>query len=47
VIVVATLSPAHDHAVHDDLLGWLGDDFGPEPFGMDEAFDMLTRWREG
>ena len=36
-----------DHEEHDDLVEWLGDDFDPEAFDIDEVNDMLAPWREG
>ncbi|QDU70477.1 Plasmid pRiA4b ORF-3-like protein [Mucisphaera calidilacus] len=36
-----------DHEEHDDLVEWLGDDFDPEAFDIDEVNDMLAEWREG
>lgn len=36
-----------DHEEHDDLVDWLGDDFDPEAFDMDEVNDMLAEWRKG
>ncbi len=35
-----------DHEEHDDLVEWLGDDFDPEVFDLDEVNDMLAEWRE-
>jgi hypothetical protein len=36
-----------DHEEHDDLVEWLGNDFDPEAFDIDEVNDVLTQWREG
>lgn len=36
-----------DHEEHDDLVEWLGDDFDPEAFDIDEVNDMLAEWRKG
>ncbi len=36
-----------DHEEHDDLVEWLGDDFDPEAFDIDEVNDILAEWREG
>ncbi|MCC5831104.1 MAG: plasmid pRiA4b ORF-3 family protein [Phycisphaeraceae bacterium] len=36
-----------DHEEHEDIVEWLGDDFDPEAFDIDEVNDMLTQWREG
>ena len=35
------------HEEHDDLVEWLGDDFDPDAFDIDEVNDMLAEWREG
>jgi hypothetical protein len=36
-----------DHEEHDDLVEWLGDDFDPEAFDIDEVNDILAEWRKG
>lgn len=36
-----------DHEEHDDLVEWLGDDFDPDAFDIDEVNDMLAEWRKG
>jgi len=36
-----------DHEQHDDLIEWLGDDFDPDAFDIDEVNDMLAQWRGG
>jgi hypothetical protein len=33
------------HENHDDMLEWLGDDFDPEAFDLDEVNTMLAEWR--
>lgn len=35
-----------DHEEHDELIEWLGDDFDPEAFDIDEVNDVLAQWRE-
>lgn len=36
-----------EHEEHEDIVEWLGDDFDPEAFDIDQVNDMLARWREG
>lgn len=40
----AIADPKHEN--HDDMLEWLGDDFDPEAFDLDEVNTMLADWRE-
>lgn len=35
-----------EHEEHDDIVEWLGEDFDPEAFDIDEVNEMLREWRE-
>ena len=35
------------HAGHEELLEWLGDEFDPDAFDLEEINAILTEWRKG